>query len=40
MRRCEALDINRAGKELRFEPQFSVEEGIRKYAGWLENKLK
>ena len=40
MQRCEALDISRARKELDFEPRFSVEEGIRKYARWLEKKLK
>jgi nucleoside-diphosphate-sugar epimerase len=40
MQRCEALDISRARKELGFEPEYSVEEGIQKYARWLEDKLK
>ncbi len=40
MQRCEALDISRARKELGFEPKFSVEEGVQKYARWLEKKLK
>ena len=37
MQRCEALDISRARKELGFEPRYSVEEGIQKYADWLKN---
>jgi len=37
---CEALDISRAREELGFEPKYSVEEGVQKYARWLEKKLK
>ncbi len=40
MQRCEALDISRARGELGFEPEYSVEEGVQKYARWIENKLK
>jgi len=40
MQRCEALDISRAREELGFEPEYSVEEGVQKYARWIENKLK
>jgi UDP-glucuronate 4-epimerase len=40
MQRCEALDITRAREELGFEPRYSVEEGIRLYADWLESVLK
>ncbi len=40
MQRCEALDISRARRELGFEPEYSIEEGIQKYARWLEDKLK
>lgn len=36
MQRCEALDISRAKEELGFEPKFSVEEGIEKYARWMK----
>ena len=35
MPRCEALDISRAKKELRFMPKYSFEEGIKLYADWL-----
>ena len=40
MQRCEALDISRARKELGFEPRYSLEEGIQRYADWLEKVLK
>ena len=36
MQRCEALDISRAREELGFEPKYSVEEGIQKYADWMK----
>jgi nucleoside-diphosphate-sugar epimerase len=36
MQRCEALDISRAREELGFEPKYSVEEGIKKYADWMQ----
>ncbi len=36
MQRCEALDISRARDELGFEPKYSVEEGIKKYADWMK----
>lgn len=39
MQRCEALDITRARKELGFEPRYSVEEGIQKYADWLQKMM-
>jgi nucleoside-diphosphate-sugar epimerase len=38
MKRCEALDISRARKELGFEPRFDVEAGIRRYADWMRAK--
>lgn len=37
MQRCEALDISRAQKELGFEPRYTIEQGIQKYADWLAN---
>jgi nucleoside-diphosphate-sugar epimerase len=40
MERAEALDISRAREELGFEPRYSLEEGIRRYANWLEKVLK
>ncbi|MBW2428492.1 MAG: NAD(P)-dependent oxidoreductase [Deltaproteobacteria bacterium] len=40
MQRCEALDIGRARKELGFEPKYSVEEGIQKYADWMKEMMK
>jgi len=40
LQRCEALDISRARKELGFKPQFSIEDGVRKYARWLTDKLQ
>lgn len=36
MQRCEALDISRARQELGFEPRYTIESGIRKYARWME----
>jgi nucleoside-diphosphate-sugar epimerase len=38
MKRCEALDISRARKELGFAPRFDVETGIRRYADWMRSK--
>ncbi|CAB1076306.1 UDP-glucose 4-epimerase (EC [Olavius algarvensis Delta 1 endosymbiont] len=40
MQRCEALDISRAREDLGFEPQYSVEEGIQKYAAWMKKATK
>jgi nucleoside-diphosphate-sugar epimerase len=40
MQRAEALDISRARDELGFEPHYSLEEGIQRYAKWLERVLK
>lgn len=40
MQRCEALDISRAREELGFEPEYSVEEGIAKYADWMKKVMK
>lgn len=37
MRRCQALDIGRAERELGFRPQVSLEDGIRRYADWLRD---
>jgi nucleoside-diphosphate-sugar epimerase len=36
MRRCEALDISRAREDLGYAPRVGLEEGIRRYADWLE----
>jgi nucleoside-diphosphate-sugar epimerase len=40
MQRCEALDISRAREELGFEPIYSVEDGIKKYADWMKEVMK
>ena len=40
MQRCEALDISRAREELGFEPQYSVDEGIQRYAEWMRKEMK
>ena len=40
MQRCGALDISRAREELGFEPEYSVEEGIKKYADWMKEVMK
>ncbi len=37
MRRCQALDINRAVNELGYRPAVGLEEGIRRYADWLRD---
>lgn len=39
MKRCQALDISRAQKELGFQPKYDLEEGIRRYAEWLDRVL-
>jgi nucleoside-diphosphate-sugar epimerase len=36
MQRCDALDISRARSELGFEPRYSLEEGIQRYADWFK----
>ena len=40
MQRCEALDISRAREELGFQPQYGLEEGVQRYAAWMERILK
>ena len=40
MQRCEALDISKARAELGFEPKYSLEEGIQRYADWLGRVIK
>ncbi len=40
MQRCEALDISRAREELGYEPEYSVEEGVKKYADWIKAVMK
>ncbi|MBD3306028.1 NAD-dependent epimerase/dehydratase family protein [candidate division KSB3 bacterium] len=40
MQRCEALDITRAKEELGFEPRYTLEEGIQRYADWLHKQVK
>jgi len=40
MQRCSALDIGRARAELGFEPEYSVEEGMKKYADWMKRVMK
>lgn len=37
MERAEALDISRAQRDLGYEVQFSLEEGVKKYADWIKN---
>lgn len=39
MQRAEALDISRAREELGYEPRYGIEEGIQKYAAWMEKVL-
>jgi len=39
MQRAEALDISRAREELGFEPKYTIEEGIQKYAAWMKKVL-
>jgi len=36
MQRCEALDISRARKDLGYEPEYDIEEGIQRYAHWMK----
>jgi nucleoside-diphosphate-sugar epimerase len=40
MERAEALDISRARRELGYEPRFTLEEGVRRYADWMNRTLK
>lgn len=39
MERAEALDISRARQELGFEPEFTLEQGVQRYADWLQQNL-
>lgn len=39
MKRCEALNIDRAKEELGFYPKYDLEDGIRLYAEWLNGAL-
>jgi nucleoside-diphosphate-sugar epimerase len=39
MQRAEALDISRAKEELGFEPRYNIEEGVQRYAKWMERVL-
>jgi nucleoside-diphosphate-sugar epimerase len=36
MQRCEALDIGRARTDLGYEPEVDIEEGIQRYARWMQ----
>lgn len=38
--RSEALDISIAKKELHFHPRYSLEEGMKEYAGWVRKNKK
>ncbi|MDZ7792572.1 MAG: NAD(P)-dependent oxidoreductase [Spirochaetia bacterium] len=38
MPRCEALSIDLARAELGYEPQISLEEGLREYYGWIQSR--
>lgn len=40
MQRAEALDITRAREELGFEPQVTLDEGVKRYADWIGKTLK
>jgi nucleoside-diphosphate-sugar epimerase len=40
MQRCEALDISRARAELGFEPRYTLEQGVQRYAEWLQKQLR
>ena len=37
MPRCEALSIELARKELGYEPQIRLEEGLREYYEWINS---
>lgn len=39
MKRCEALDILRAQKELGYQVKYNVEQGIKKYSDWIKKYL-
>ncbi len=39
MERAEALDIRRAKEELGYEPKYGIEEGVQRYAQWMEKVL-
>lgn len=36
VKRCEALDISRASKELGYQARYNIEEGIRNYSNWIK----
>ena len=38
--RCIKVIISRAREELGFEPRYTIEEGIQKYAAWMKKVLK
>jgi nucleoside-diphosphate-sugar epimerase len=37
MKRCEALDIDRARKELGYAPRYDLESGVEAYARWMQS---
>ena len=37
MNRVEGLDISRAQKELGYQPEYPIEEGIRLYSDWIKS---
>ena len=39
MPRCKALDITRAREEFGYEPKYSLEDGIKDYADWIEKQM-
>jgi nucleoside-diphosphate-sugar epimerase len=39
MRRCETLDIGRARTELGYGPRVDLQEGIKRYADWLKDRV-
>jgi nucleoside-diphosphate-sugar epimerase len=40
MQRCEALNISRARDELGYEPKYTVEQGIQRYAEWMKKEME
>jgi nucleoside-diphosphate-sugar epimerase len=39
MERAEALDIGRARQDFGYEPKFTLEEGVKRYAEWMDKQL-